>query len=458
MTPVTFPNRSVKPRLNSPSIALARTEISIWNSRICIRKIFPECQEKFIKIIGLQEAYDPQMRTPPITPAALEPLLPRAPQAGGLLEKAHDLRTEAARLSGACQNGLNAVLAKLLPPMNAYYSNQIEGEHASPLEIARALTGDFSPDEDKARRQQLAVAHMEAERWLQASSLATADLYSAPVVWSIGPHIFRPLGRDGGPLSEAGALRTCDVAVGRHIAPGWQSLDAMLQCWAEVYGGVRRGELQIVAVAAAHHRLVWMHPFADGNGRVARLHTWAVLRSLDLAPGLWSPLRGLARSGGRYGQRLGDADQLRLDELDGPGPLSERMLVAWIDFFLDVCLEELRFMQRMLHRQEMLDRLKALLAHEEQVGGQRGLRMEALRPLHYLFATQAAIPRGAFGAMTGLGERTATTLIGKLLEAGLLQSDSPRGLVRFGVPMDALRFLLPNLWPEAEAAWVEPHR
>ena len=32
-------------------------------------------------------------------------------------------------------------------------------------------------------------------------------------------------------------------------------------------------------------------------------------------------------------------------------------------------------MQRMLHRQEMLDRLKALLAHEEQVG-RRGLRME----------------------------------------------------------------------------------
>ncbi|UJB66456.1 Fic family protein [Acidovorax sp. YS12] len=392
------------------------------------------------------------MVTPPITPAALEPLLPRVPQADGLLGKARDLQMAAARLSGACQNGANAALANLLPSMNAYYSNKIEGEHASPLEIARALAGDFSPDVDRARRQQLAVAHVEAERWLQASSQSAADLYSPPVVRSIHSHILRPLAPDGEPMPRA--LRICDVTIGRHIAPGREAPDAMLQRWAEVYGGVRRGETQIVAAAAAHHRLAWMHPFADGNGRVVRLHTWAVLQSLGLAPGLWSPLRGLARSGGRYNQRLSDADQPRQDELDGPGPLSERMLVAWIDFFLDMCLEEVRFMQHMFHRQDMLDRLKALLVHEEQVG-QRGLRMEALLPLHYLFATQGAVTRGDFAAMTGLGERTATTLIRKLLEAGLLQSGSPRGLVRFGVPMDMLRFLLPNLWPEAEAAWAE---
>ena len=34
-------------------------------------------------------------------PTALEPLLPSTPRADKLLEKAHDLRMEAARLSGA---------------------------------------------------------------------------------------------------------------------------------------------------------------------------------------------------------------------------------------------------------------------------------------------------------------------------------------------------------------------
>lgn len=107
-------------------------------------------------------------------------------------------------------------------------------------------------------------------------------------------------------------------------------------------------------------------------------------------------------------------------------------------------------MAQMLNLREMQDRLGALLAHEEHVV-KRGLRREALRPLHYLFATQGEISRGDFASRTGLGERTATTLIGKLLEAGLLRADSPRGLVRFGIPLDALRFLFPALWPEAEA-------
>ncbi len=196
-----------------------------------------------------------------------------------------------------------------------------------------------------------------------------------------------------------------------------------------------------------------MHPFFDGNGRVARLHTWAVLQSLGLAPALWSLTRGLARGGNRYNQRLADADNFRLNDLDGPGPLNERMLAEWIDFFLNVCLDEVRFMQSMFNRQEMLDRLRALLAYKEQVG-KRGLRMQALRPLHYLFATQGAITRRKFASMTGLGERTASTLVGKLLATGLLQSDAPRGLVYLGMPMDMLRFLLPNLWPEAEAGSV----
>ena len=175
-----------------------------------------------------------------------------------------------------------------------------------------------------------------------------------------------------------------------------------------------------------------------------------MLKSLDLTDGLWSPVRGLARGADAYSEKLANADMPRMGDLDGRGQRSERMLVEWIDHFLEVCLDQVRFMDRMLNLREMQDRLGALLAHEEKVV-RRGIRMEALRPLHYLFATQGEIGRGEFASMTGLGERTATTLIGKLLDAGLLVSDTPRGQVRFGIPLHALRFLFPSLWPEAEA-------
>lgn len=397
-------------------------------------------------------------------PDHLEPLLPQARAIEAVLELAHDLRTEAMRLTGACQAGVSRELGRLLLSMNSYYSNRIEGEHTRPIEIERALAQDFSADADKARLQRLALAHIRTEAWIQAQPLSTVELYSATAVQQIHAHLFGQLqaqdrvvqlrNADGQVTEQvtvtAGEIRTRDVAVRHHVAPAWRALPAMLERWAHVYGGVRRGELQVVAAAAAHHRLVWIHPFCDGNGRTARLHTLATLQSLGLTQGLWSPLRGLARGAEAYAEKLAHADMPRQGDLDGRGQRSERHLVAWIAHFLHVCLDQVRFMDRMLNLAAMQDRLGALLAHETHVV-RRGIRLEALRPLHYLFATQGELGRGDFGSMTGLGERTATTLIGKLLEAGLLVSDSPRGPLRFGIPLGALRFLFPSLWPEAEA-------
>jgi hypothetical protein len=50
--------------------------------------------------------------------------------------------------------------------------------------------------------------------------------------------------------------------------------------------------------------------------------------------------------------------------------------------------------------------------------------------------------------MSGLGERTARSLLSYLLRAGLLISDSKLGPVRLGLPLDALQFLFPSLYPE----------
>ena len=80
-----------------------------------------------------------------------------------------------------------------------------------------------------------------------------------------------------------------------------------------------------------------------------------------------------------------------------------------------------------------------------------GVRVGALRPLHYLFLTGMEMDRGEFKRMTGLGDRLAVTLLTALVKRGLLASDSVQGRVRFGVPMHALRFYFPALWPEAEA-------
>jgi Fic family protein len=348
-------------------------------------------------------------------------------------------------------------LRLLLRSMNSYYSNRIEGQHTLPLEIEQALRNDYSQDQDKARRQRLAVAHMATEQRLedQWQGWTMAKVWSAQMVRDIHQDLFARLPEvdrllpEGG-LLEPGALRDRDVAVGTHAAPSHLAIGRMLERWGGFYGGVRRGELQIVAAAASHQRLAWVHPFRDGNGRVARLHTHLVLGKLGLTNGLWSPLRGFARSHEAYYARLARADEPRAGDLDGGGNLSEQALADWIAYTLDLCLDQVRFMTDLLDLAGMKDRIAACLAFEEQVVKQ-GVRTASLGALHYLFATQSELERSEFKVLLGLGDRLATAQVSALLKRGLLVSDSAYGKLRFGVPQHALRFYFPKLWPEAEA-------
>lgn len=387
-------------------------------------------------------------------PAQMEPLLPAEHLLAPLLEQAHDLQREALRLSRTSTPG---ELAVLLRAMNSYYSNKIEGQHTLPVDIERALRNDYSQDADMARRQRLALAHMQTEAAIEAHWRQWSDghIWSARMVREIHQDLFARLPDADRVLPEGnvlvpGALRDRNVSVGVHAAPAHTAIATMLERWGSFYGGVRRGELQVVAAAASHHRLAWIHPFRDGNGRVARLHTHLALGALGLTDGLWSPLRGFARTHDAYYAHLAAADQPRAGDLDGRGNLSERALIEWIRYVLDLCMDQVRFMTGLLDVDGMKDRIAACLTYEEQVV-REGVRTEALRALHYLWLTRSELERSEFKAMLGLGDRLATAQVSALIKRGLVVSDTPYGKLRFGVPQHALRFYFPRLWPEAEA-------
>ncbi len=389
------------------------------------------------------------------SPHQFEPLLPASDRQAPLLAQAHDLARAATQLAGL---PIAPELRALLRGMNSYYSNRIEGQHARPHEIEQALRKDFSGNKELAAKQRLAVAHIEAEAEIErlyVGDEGARNLYSSHAVQELHRQLFARLPpgdlvtSEGEPIVP-GELRRREVRVGQHVAPGNASLAEFLARWAGFYGEVRRGEASLLAVAAAHHRLGWIHPFIDGNGRVMRLHTHAVLGALGYTNGLWSPLRGFARSTERYYAHLAGADSPRRGDLDGRGNLSEQALVAWIGYVLEVCLDQVRFMSGLLDIASMERRISACLVFEEETL-RSGVRREALRPLHYLFLTGGELERGEFKAMTGLGERTAGAALAALIKRGLLRSNTPQGKVRFGVPLHALRFYFPALWPEAEA-------
>lgn len=385
------------------------------------------------------------------TPHQFEPLLPQR-ELGGLHERAQQLVEQTLSLRQALPQASLRALRELLRQMNSYYSNLIEGQSTHPANIDRALRHDFARQPRIAKLQRIALAHIEAERELEALAAEGDRPLSSAFLQRCHAALYQRLRAedrttDDGIVVVPGDWRGAPVRVGSHIAPTPTALPAFLARMDEVYGAARPGEPFLIAVAAAHQRGVWVHPFLDGNGRAVRLQSHCAL--WPLSGGLWSPNRGLARNRTRYYELLADADATRRGDLDGRGNLSETALRHWCEFFLDQCLDQATFMAQMLDIPAMKRRIEALLTFRR--AQDPGIRLEAALPLHHLFAA-GPVTRGEFQQMTGLGERTARTLLSRLLATGLVASDGHTSPVRFAFPLDALPFLLPNLYPEAATA------
>ena len=333
-----------------------------------------------------------------------------------------------------------ATIRELIRSMNAYYSNRIEGQGTHPLHIEQAPRKEFSDRPDVARLQRVALAHIEAERELEDRIRQGESAMSSRFLLDAHHALYSRLAA-GDRITEdgheilPGEPRQSDVSVGAHIAPAAASFNAFLARMDQVYDPAMAWEAKLIAIACAHHRAAWVHPFMDGNRRAIRLQSHCAL--WPLTEGMWSPNRGLARSVETYYAKLHNADLPRRGDLDGCGNLTTQGLVEWIDFFLDVCADQVHIMQRMLELDGMKQRISALITFRS--AHDKALRVEAILPLYHVFAA-GPLTRREFAQMTGLGERTARGLLSRLLSAGLLKSESPLGPVSFGLPLDALLF------------------
>jgi len=377
-----------------------------------------------------------------------EPLLPQS-RLDELRERTRVVVELAYRLSGAAHPTTISSLRELVRAMNSYYSNRIEGQSTHPLNIERALHQDFSEKPDVAQLQRLALAHIEAEKELEQRVLAGETILSTEFLVKAHAALYGRLAQEDRTTAEGrvvvpGELRREQVAIGRHEPPLWSAMPEFLARLDQAYARTPSLDDSLVHVASAHHRIAWVHPFLDGNGRAVRLQTHCAL--FPFSAGLWSMNRGLARNRERYYDLLEAADNHRQGDLDGRGNLSEMALWNWCEWFVSVAEDQVNFMTRMLSLEEMKARITALVSFRTQFD--KGIRVEAVVPLYHLFLA-GTTPRGEFMQMTGLGERTASSLLSRLIETRLVKSASRLAPVQMAFPLDALQFLFPDLYPEA---------
>ena len=386
--------------------------------------------------------------------SAMEPML--VTESGGRRDKladlALDLTAKSTALRKSLPDGIARALADLVRAMNCYYSNLIEGHDTHPIDIERALEGDYSQDATKRDLQLEARAHIEVQRWIDEDGLPGSPTSTASVL-EIHKRFCELLPEDllfvenpetGERLRIIpGELRHRHVIVGRHVAASPGALPRFLTRFETAYAKLGRVDA-IQAAACAHHRLLWLHPFLDGNGRVARLMSYAMLREALDTGGLWSVARGLARNEAEYKRHLAACDQPRRGDLDGRGNLSEQTLAEFAAFFLETCIDQVSFMESLMQPKALRDRI--LIWTEEEVRADRlpknaGTILEAV-------LYRGELPRGEIPALLNATDRTARRATSALLERGVLTSDSPRTPLRLAFPAALAGRWMPGLFPE----------
>jgi len=392
------------------------------------------------------------------TPQRIEPTRPEeTPEA--ITDVIADLSAASARLGKGLHPLTAANLADLVRLMNTYYSNLIEGHNTRPKDIARALEGEFDKDEDRRNLQLEAAAHVrvqvEIDRRAAAKSLP--EPASAEFIKWLHLEFYRDapkemlLIRGAGKefIMVPGAWRSApehDVAVGRHVPPASARVGDFMRYFEERYAFKNlKTAGRIIAMAAAHHRLNFIHPFPDGNGRVSRLMSHAMAQETGIgAHGLWSVSRGLARglkAPSEYKQMMDLADTPRQGDLDGRGNLSLKALNEFILWFLQVCLDQVKFMESLFELDSLGPRFKTYVEQSKT------LKPEAVRLLEEGLI-RGQFERGEAARITGLPDRSARRILADLTEAGLLGSETPKGQVSLRFPTESLDILFPRLFPQ----------
>ncbi len=391
-----------------------------------------------------------------ITTVKMEPTLPA--RRHDLEELSLEVYKASAKLAGRVHPLTARRIARLLRNVNSYYSNLIEGVRTTLLDIESSLT-ELSEDDRTRKLQLLHKQNIHAQTMIDKECLpAEQEITSVEFLCRLHKELF-----DGVPeefliqrdpagnreiMTIPGRLRDENVQIGHHVPPDKDELGDLLERFRNVYSlKTVQGTTRLICAAAGHHRLLWIHPFLEGNGRVARLFTDVYLTCSGLEGyGLWTQSRGLARAETQYKALLAAADAPRQGDYDGRGNLSDKGLHAFCLFFLNTALDQACFMNDLLSLDATVKNIRfyCSLRTQGHVSGKKPLPKESARILAHVFV-HGSITKGKVSELINTSDRTARNVTKALLAEGLLETANQKAPLTIGLPAHTVQFYFPEL-------------
>jgi hypothetical protein len=168
-----------------------------------------------------------------------------------------------------------------------------------------------------------------------------------------------------------------------------------------------------------------------------------LLEALD--PGaIWSVARGLARKVEDYKRGLAERDLPPRNDLDGRGNLSEEAVARFTRFFLEICLEQVSFMERSVEPQRWRIRILLWAKGKVRLGASPAKAGSVLDALLY----RGELPRGEAGTVLGVTDRHARSIGAALIAKNVLVSESSRAPLRLAFPAALASRWMPGLFLE----------
>jgi Fic family protein len=160
-----------------------------------------------------------------------------------------------------------------------------------------------------------------------------------------------PIGKDQPGDETPGKLRIKNVKItkSKHIPPIGTKVSDYMDELVDFVNHDHNKQNYLLATAVFHHRFTWVHPFNNGNGRVVRLLTYAMLELMGY--------------GVRRGQILNPtavfyADRTRYyRSLQFADAGTNQGILKWADYFLGGLIDEIQKIDRLLDKAFMLEKL-----------------------------------------------------------------------------------------------------
>lgn len=216
-----------------------------------------------------------------------------------------------------------------------------------------------------------------------------------------------------------GAFRTWDVTIQKsnHVPP---SHIRVIDYMNELLQFINQGDdsrYDLIKIAIAHHRFAWVHPFGNGNGRVVRLLTYALLIKYGFRVKhgqILNPTAVFCNDREKYYEQLSIADEG-----------TDEAYLIWCDYVLSGICEEIHKVNKLLDHNYLVKKLlkpaitlsreRGLITKDEELVLKMGVDEQHFKASDI----EKPLPK--------LNRRQRTYLISKLKDNNLIRPLKPNG-------------------------------